>query len=197
MKIRRNCAVWSFIVLFGCFTPTAQAIDPGWYGNLGIGYTLYSEDELIDICTTLGTNCTVDNEDVGFFAGLGYKFNPYFSIEGGWQELGDITFPATSFGSVQLSSGGVTAALIGEIPLGRRGAFSLLGKVGAAYMESELDVRLSGIGTLNIKDADGTLPVYGLGAAYNARSRKFSLRLIKCPNQCINVIVRISDTDLS
>lgn len=155
----------------------AFALDPGWYGNLSIGSSKYSEDELNEVCDVAGVKCSVDNEGMSFRAGAGYKFNPYFGLEAGYLALGDVTYSSSSVEAVTFEADGGYAALVGEIPLGAS-AFSIVGTAGGAYLDAELGVALPGLGKVSATSDKGTIPYLGIGGAYNSRAGNFSLRLM-------------------
>ena len=167
-----------FFLLFSVlFSPLALAIDPGWYGNIGLGISNYSEDELQDVCDAASVNCGIDNDQTGYRFGFGHKFNPYLSLEGGYMALGDVTYSVAGIDILTLEATGPYVALLAEVPLGQ-GGFSLLGTVGGAYLDGKLSLSLPLVGTVATESEKGALPFYGLGAAFNEKSGKFTVRLM-------------------
>jgi len=168
-------AVFSFTLAVA--HSNAFALDPGWYANLGIGTSEYSENELNEVCDVAGVKCSVDNEGISIRAGAGYKFNPYIALEAGYMALGDVTYSSSSIDALVFEADGGYAALVGEIPLGSS-AFSIVGTAGGAYLDAELAVALPNLGKVSATSDKGTIPYLGIGGAYNNRAGNFSLRLM-------------------
>lgn len=104
--------------------PTA----PTWYAGAGAGVSYYdTKSQDFSIPTLAGTG--MDN--TGFAGKIfgGYRFSPYFGLEGGYADLGRASGPA--FFSVH----SWTLAAVGRIPFGT--GFNLQGKVGAAFNRAQ------------------------------------------------------------
>ena len=134
--------------------PPAIAKDSGGYVGASVGVTA------IDICDDLNalgfTNC--DDEDTGFKIFGGYKFNPYFAVEGGYADFGEIS---ASFGgsTVTAESDAVFAAAVGILPVGKR--FSLFGKAGLFFWD------ITASGPAGTASDDGTDALLGIGLNYD------------------------------
>ena len=175
---RANLVLASGLLLVALFSSKlALAVDPGWYGNIGLGISSYSEDELSAVCDAVSVSCTIDNEQTAFRFGFGRKFSRFFSLEGGYLSLGDVTYAIAGTDVLNLEANGPYASFVVEVPLGQ-GGFSLLGTAGGAYVEGELTASLPGFGKIASESGKTALPFYGLGAAFNAKSGKFTLRLL-------------------
>jgi len=88
------------IAALALFSPLVAAVEPGWYGLLGGGVADYSEQELLDVCSAGNIPCEVGNSPGSFRAGIGYKFNPYLSLEGGYLNLGEVDYSVLGFDAV-------------------------------------------------------------------------------------------------
>jgi OOP family OmpA-OmpF porin len=162
----------------------------GWYFGASAGQSqvdLNKEefDELVvDSFESAGLivvsgSSSLEDSDTAWSVFAGYRFNDYFAIEGGYQDLGTVgyrssgtvalpgfpgTFPATL--NIDFESAGFTAAGIGSIPLGE--TFALHGRLGVLFSDTE--VTLTG-GTTGFSDSDSFSAssqdiFYGVGAAF-------------------------------
>lgn len=100
---------------------------------------------------------------------LGYRFNPYLSLEGGYIDLGTANYDATFSGGsarAEWKSGGVDLAALGTLPLANH--FALLGKIGAISTKTTTNWRSSGItGIPNGDESKSeTKPFIGVGVSY-------------------------------
>jgi opacity protein-like surface antigen len=154
----------------------ALAVDPGWYGALGVGTANYSEKELTDICGAYDIPCDVDNNSTNVRFGVGYKVNPYVSLEGGYHNLGEVTYSVLNFDVVSFSAKGPYAALVGELPLGD-GRFSLLGSVGGTYIDGKLNTAPL-LGDIEVLNEKAVMPYAGLGAAINSKTGRYGVRFM-------------------
>jgi OOP family OmpA-OmpF porin len=111
-----------------------------------------------------GFSSTTDGSDTGYKLQLGYKFNPYLAVEGGYVNLGRASYQAKQVGVGQLSHSfraqGLNVAAVGILPLGER--FSLFAKGGLLMAQAE---------------SDETLTKYGYTTTYSFRSSKLSENL--------------------
>jgi OOP family OmpA-OmpF porin len=79
----------------------AQAQDTGWYAGANVGRTKAKIDDARITSGMLGAGFTSpsiddDNRNVGFKVFAGYEFNRYFSLEGGYFNLGHFGYTATT-----------------------------------------------------------------------------------------------------
>ncbi|GAA0681586.1 hypothetical protein GCM10009104_02830 [Marinobacterium maritimum] len=152
----------------------------GTYAFVGVGQAEYD-----DVSIPSGTGIKVDDNDLTYSFGIGYRFNDNFGLEGGYTDLGDFS-ASTAGGPVTVTDGADTLTLDGKFSadaagffLGVRGMMPLHEKVGvygrAGFINWESDAKLSGTATLNGVSAagsysgeiaDGTDPYLGLGIEY-------------------------------
>jgi hypothetical protein len=176
MKLNRTKTFSLSLVTTALISLPALAVDPGWYGALGVGATTYSEKELTDICGSYDIPCSVDNNPTNFGFGVGYKFNRNFSLEGGYQNLGEATYSVLGIDAVSFSATGPYASLIGELPLGGN-RFSLLGSIGGTYINGELSTSPL-LGNFDILSEKSVIPFVGVGAGINSRTGKYGARFM-------------------
>lgn len=137
----------------------------GFYvgGQLGQAKTDVSSQNLDSLYSSSGlsTNSSeIDRIDTSYSLFVGYRFNEYFSVEGGYQDLGDraanFSGTATNLQSYYVLServypetaDGISISVLGTIPL--EDGFTLTGKLG--YYDWEMDAissELSGVTIVN------------------------------------------------
>jgi len=85
------------------------------------------------------TSSSVDTRRNTLRAGVGYRFNQFWGVEGGYVDVGRIEInasgPGGSYSSNTKLRGG-QVALVGYLPLGDSN-FDLFGKIGALYTRTE------------------------------------------------------------
>jgi OmpA-OmpF porin, OOP family len=75
----------------------------------------------------------VDDEDTGWKAFIGYRFAPFFAVEGGYVDFGESDSPADAVGGpFSLDAKGMSAFGVGIIPVG---PVELFGKAGGARLK--------------------------------------------------------------
>lgn len=152
----------------------------GWYAGFGFGQSKYKGvDASINAEeTALGnTSTTVANTRTeGWKVYAGYQLNKYFGIEGGYANLNDmtaistITAPALRSRKRDWSSEAWSLAIVGSYPLTNK--LSVMGKLGAAYVLTDKEKRLSGAGVTALQNRsvfegeDKYEPLYGVGMSY-------------------------------
>ena len=117
-----------------------QEVGP-WYGGVGAGQAKINVDEQRVSDTLFGAglgSSTVasDERDVAYKLFGGYQFNRYFALEGGWFDLGQVKFNATTQQPSGTFNGqfkvqGVGLDGVGTYPL--VGSLSALGRVGVQF----------------------------------------------------------------
>jgi len=99
----------------------------------------------------------------------GYKFNPYFAIEGGYIDLGKSKYKAdytTGSANGELKAGGLDIAAIGILPI--TDTVSVFGKAGviAASIDSKLNAKGTASSASDKNSINEVLPLIGIGATY-------------------------------
>ena len=110
----------------------------------------------------------LDSDDSAFKVFFGWRFNPYFSLEADYVDLGapNGNFGASgSSGDYEVELAGFAGYAIGTLPIG---IFELSAKVGYYFHDVDLTVDFDNIGANNgdvfESDESGEAVVYGVGA---------------------------------
>ena len=119
---------------------TAAADDTGWYMGVGAGHTTITADDV------LGSNYKFDENDVGYKIFAGYKFLPWFGVEGAYLDSGSpevvLNHPDGSREKLNIEVQSVVGAAVFTLPINQR--FELFVKPGFAYWMA--DTRYQSIG---------------------------------------------------
>lgn len=94
---------------------------------------------------------SLDDSDIGWGLQVGYRFNSYFAVEGGYIDLGealydadfDVTVVGATFpveASVRYQSAGPTAAAVAMLPVSER--FDVSAKVGMYFADTKVRLRV-------------------------------------------------------
>lgn len=109
---------------------------------------------------------STDDTDTAYKIQVGYQFNPYFAIEGGYVDLGKATYTASFNGGsakASIKASGINLAVLGMFPVNE--SLSLFGKLGVINAEAKTDLRATGL-TASVSNT--TLRAgAGLGLNYN------------------------------
>lgn len=150
-----------------------------WYVVGSLGQAKVQDSGKSDIDAALiaggvtGLSSSIDDTDTGYKFQLGYSFNPNLAIEGGYVDLGEMTYkasgtllgiPGNAKGTVEAN--GWNIAVVGTLPLNQQ--FSLFGKFGSIYTDVDAKVTLSGGGgSISAKaNASDWETSFGFGATY-------------------------------
>src|SRR4051812_10191861 len=160
MKFINSFGALSVFGLAALITSVAVAEDqPYWYGGLGLGWTRARVDDERITNGFAGSGLTVDSisddeNGFGFKVFAGRQFNKYFGVEGGYVNLGEFgyqlnTTPAGSLnGNIKIQ--GLNVDAVGTWPVTEQ--FSVLGRVGATYLQSRDN--FSGNGAITVTDSN-------------------------------------------
>src|SRR4051812_16283799 len=160
MKFINSFGALSVFGLAALITSVAVAEDqPYWYGGLGLGWTRARVDDERITNGFAGSGLTVDSisddeNGFGFKVFAGRQFNKYFGVEGGYVNLGEFgyqlnTTPAGSLnGNIKIQ--GLNVDAVGTWPVTEQ--FSVLGRVGATYLQSRDN--FSSNGAITVSDSN-------------------------------------------
>lgn len=146
------------IMSIGVLMTSAFAEDGGFYVRASL------EQVSIDEVTDDGV--LFDDNTIGYMLGGGYQFNRYFSVEGGYNDFGDLEETLTENGvtaSASVDANGFYAAAIGKVPLGQN--FALTGKAGLLKWDADILVQIPTLPDMRDSD-DDTDPFFGIGGEY-------------------------------
>lgn len=172
--------------VFGCAIISNSAAlaatpaDNGWYLGLSLGESraAIDDDRIRSGLAGSGFSTTTindDESDIGYKAFGGYKFNKYFALEGGYFNLGEFSFDATTVPAGNLTGRtqiqGVNFDALGMFPLTQK--LSALGRLGVQYANVEDEFR--GSGALTVADStphkDAANYKAGVGLQYDFTKR--------------------------
>lgn len=172
MKSRVMTQALSTLLLAGISISAATAAHPyGWYIGAGAGQSLATIDEKRIRDDLMASGFTIrgfseDDRAFGYKFLGGYRFNQYLALEGGYFDLGEFDFRATTTpdGSYRgkLEFDGWNLDLLGMLPVSERGAF--FGRVGAHH--SKASASFAGTGAVAPRRS---------GASERATDYKFGL----------------------
>jgi OmpA-OmpF porin, OOP family len=153
---------------------SAQASgDAGWYVGASLGQAQ------VDVDCSGTTAC--DDKDSSWKIFGGYQFNRNFSVELGYTDLGAVTASTPSFvvppfvipaANLNVDSTAWELVGIGSLPLGER--FSIFGKLGLYYGETDTTVDFGALGAVNESDSTTDF-TFGVGMRYDF-TRNFGVR---------------------
>lgn len=182
--VAKRIGALSLVTLSGMASPWATADDSGWYGGASVGQSTAKIDDDRISRDLLGsgltaTSITDDDSDIGFKILGGYQFNRNFSLEGGYFDLGRMSFTAVTMpaGTLQgnISLNGLNLDAVGALPLTEK--LSLLGRAGLNYAEAKDS--FSGAGAVSVANAGASKRdlnyKYGIGLQYDF-TRAFGVR---------------------
>jgi len=150
-----------------------------WYAGLGLGLSSYSKDESTRACDLFDLTCELDEESFAFKLMGGYQFNPYISLEFGFNDWGEAgaNVEGISADVLVYNGSGVYVAAIPELPLGEH--FSIFAELGMALVDTEVAIVEGSplhvfLGAGSSKDV--WAPIYGLGVAGHLEHWTFRLQ---------------------
>lgn len=137
----------------------AHAADTNWYAVVSAGQSTYDVDKSdFDVDGFQSRSSKLDDNDTGYKIQVGYKFNDNLAVEGGYVDLGRMTYSATldnnnprasevGPAAAELKAYGFNVEAVGILPVGA--GFSVFAKGGAiiAHTESDAQITLSRFST--------------------------------------------------
>ena len=145
---------------------TQPSPQPLWYigGGVGRGNLNVSGTDLTGLA-----NASVDDSATSYTGRIGFRFNPYMAIEGGYYDLGKYSFEgSTGVGNVPVSGTAKAKSFgisfVGILPIDQ---WDLYGRIGYAHSELKLNANAPLQTTsFNEKDTQDEA-TYGVGARWN------------------------------
>lgn len=149
MKIK--AVVMAGVVALGACAGNAWADDSGWYLSADLGQSKYSGISFQQVAPPGWTGDT-STGNLSYRLVLGYDFNPYLALEGGYADLGHAgvnasepnvpSFELGSYLDTRVNAKGWVADVVGKLPLGA--AWSLYGRFGVIDAQVGSEVRQNG-----------------------------------------------------
>jgi OOP family OmpA-OmpF porin len=199
MKLANTLATTGLLALTTIAGNLAVADDAdvsGWYvgGNIGQSTAEIDEQSISD--SLMGAGLTVssfskDDSDTGYKLFGGYQFSESFALEGGYFDLGEFGYTASTVPAGTLSGdiavNGMNIDAVGIMPFTEN--FSLIGRIGLVYAEAETEVFAA-----NFSEND-TSYKYGAGLQYDF-SESFGARFESERYRIDDAIGNTGDIDL-
>ncbi len=144
MRISTIPGTLSLVALTLIASPYARAQDSGWYLGANVGQSRAKIDDARITSGLLGSGLGVTtlqdhDKDTGFKVFGGYEFNRWFSLEGGYFDLGKMGYTAATLpgGTLegQIKVQGVNLDAVLNIPLTEK--FSVFGRAGVIYADAK------------------------------------------------------------
>jgi OOP family OmpA-OmpF porin len=161
-------------------SPCAMAQDPGFYLGFNVGQAKARVDDEKITSSLLGAGFTTtsisnDERGTGFKLFAGYRFNKYFSLEGGYFDLGKFSFDANTMPagtlSGELRAKGVNLDAVLSVPFTEK--FSAFVRVGANH--ASVHDSFAATGAVNVltpnPSENATNIKYGAGIEYDFTRR--------------------------
>ena len=144
MKIMKVSGTLGLAIIAVLASSHAVAAGPGWYAGANAGQSSATIDDERITSNLLsqgftGVSIADDDRDTGFKIFGGYQFNRHFALEGGYFNLGEFGYTATTVpdgtmtGHIELQ--GVNLDAVGILPFTEK--FSAFARIGVNYAEAE------------------------------------------------------------
>jgi OOP family OmpA-OmpF porin len=171
-KFSRALGVAGLAILSGA---GVSAQDSGWYGGANVGRSAATIDDERINRSLLGSGFSAssindDDRSTGYKIFGGYQLNRNFAVEGGYFDLGNFGYTATTVpagtldGRIKLR--GLNLDLVGSVPLSEK--FSVFGRAGLNYAQARDS--FSGTGAVRVTNPNprknDTNYKLGLGLQY-------------------------------
>ena len=194
----------TLVLVAPCAFAQSSIDNTGMYMGVGAGDSKAKFNHDSAAQNALGTGVTpgplsVDERGNAYKIYLGFPMSPNWAVEAGYFNLGRFGFdgsttpPGTVSGSAKIQ--GLNLDLVGTLPITDR--WSLLGRVGAAYAETQSSISGTGAGEVAASSASkrDTHYKYGFGTQY-AFTSALTLRLEGERYRVNNMVGQHSDVDL-
>ena len=115
-------------------------------------YELFNDDiQGFAFFTRTEQTTSFDDSDTAFGIAMGYRLTPHLAIEGGYHDLGQVSYssrasgnfpqdPGTANISIDTETTGFTVAVLGVLPLTRD--WELFARAGALFADNKLKIRI-------------------------------------------------------
>lgn len=183
-ELARTSGALGLAILAVIASPSAIADEAGWYvgANFGRSAATIDDERITSSLLSRGFTTTAiidDDRDTGYKVFGGYRFNRNFALEGGYFNLGQFGYTATTLptgtltGEIKLQ--GLNLDLVGIVPITEK--FSAFARAGVNSAEAK--DTFTGTGSVNVLDPNpskrDTNYKFGLGLQYDF-TESFAMR---------------------
>lgn len=171
-----------YLIACACVFTAAAHAENNWYvlGSLGQSKFDASKSDLDSALRDEGLvvySSTLDETDTGYKLQIGYQFTPNFAVEGGYIDLGKLSYSANVLGIIPVTAGAKVEAsgwnidALGILPLGN--GFSLFAKAGLIDAKVKFSVSASSaFSSASSSDSSTDIkPLFGVGASYSINNQ--------------------------
>lgn len=133
----------TLLALSGAWSAANAENESGFYVGGGVGQFNVQIDDVDDTDEAIER---LDDDDTSWKAFVGYRFNPYLSVEAAYIDFGgpsDSIEASGSSGDYKVEASGFAPYVIGALPLG---PVELFAKVGYYFYDVDLSVDLDDLG---------------------------------------------------
>ena len=157
MKLTKLSGMLGLVALAAVASPAAMADVLGWYGGASVGQSRakIDDDRIINGLNAGGlatTSIKDDDRDLGFKVFGGYQFNKNLALEGGYFDLGEFGYRASTIPAGTLDGNikvkGLNLDVVGTLPITEK--FSVIGRAGVTYAQAKDNFR--GTGAVQVSD---------------------------------------------
>ena len=143
------------------------------YGGIAVGSASYSDDELLGLCDDFRLDCTTSTSDTALKFFGGYRISPYFSVEAGYADWGEVRVEPISGAGLSFDASGPYLAIMPGIPIGD--GFTVFAELGVGFLDANLRGTVPVLGEVARVSDEITAPVYGFGADFHLQQVSFRL----------------------
>lgn len=185
MKFTKTAGLMSLLAFAVSGAASAQSVDSGWYvgANAGLSHARLDNKRIAGGLLAGGFTTTAisdDNRHFGYKVFGGYEFNKYFSLEGGYFDLGEFGFLASTMPAGTLSGAttlkGLNLDAVGSLPLTDN--LSAFVRIGADYVQARDSFAGTGFVVVTNRTPSERAANYKFGAGLQYDfTRAFGMRL--------------------
>ena len=157
----RSAILIAIFMIISLSSYSSYATDPGGFAGIALGSTSYSDDQLIDLCSDFGLDCSSDSSDTALKLFGGYRFNPYIVVEAGYADWGEVSVEPVGGAGLSFDFKGPYIAVLPEIPVSDN--FSIIGELAVGFLDANLRANLPALGEVASFSDSITTPIFGLG----------------------------------
>lgn len=159
--MNRVIATATLLALTGAWTGAHAENEKGFYAGAGVGQFNVKIDDIDDTDDAVER---LDDDDTSWKLFAGYRFNPYFAVEGAYIDFGG---PSDSFeasgssGDYKVELDGFAPYIVGTLPVG---PVELFAKAGYYFYDVDVTADLDDLGGDVFRSSDsGEDFLYGFG----------------------------------